>query len=44
VRRTRTASLDAEPDALYDKQVLMTMIGGEVVFCREGSEAVWPRP
>jgi hypothetical protein len=33
---------DVEPQALWSIQALVTMIGGEVVFCREGHEALCP--
>ena len=36
--------LTVAPEDLWDIEVWMTMIGGQVEFCREGREAVCPHP
>lgn len=34
--------LTKDPVDLWDLQVSLTMIGGNVVFCRDGQEAICP--
>ena len=36
--------LAVAPEDLWDVEVWMTMIGGQVEFCREGREALCPIP